>query len=232
MGVLDRDQKHCETTFQEEFDRMEMALRHRLVVIIIILLAAIGVACGGSEPASTQEPNISPTFSPTIAPTSAAQPTSSPTRTGAPSPTPIPVPTPTVTPVPKVAPTATHKDEPQPPPLGQPCSDFGDVTFTVPPMDLDTIFYIRPMGAISGGHTIPTGHLYIHPRNPGERPPPYGPETYPPPYEVRAPAAGHIVGIDTMSGHLRPAPDGQPGLVEDYFVEIYTPAPSLPSTYI
>jgi hypothetical protein len=88
-------------------------------------------------------------------------------------------------------------------------------------MDLDTIFYIRPMGTISGGHTIPTGHLYIHPRNPGERPPPYGPETYPPPYEVRAPAAGHIVGIDTMSGHLRPAPDGQPGLVEDYFVEIY-----------
>ena len=24
-----------------------------------------------------------------------------------------------------------------------------------------------------------------------------------------------------MSGHLRPVPEGQPGLVEDYFLEIY-----------
>ena len=89
-------------------------------------------------------------------------------------------------------------------------------------MDLDTIFYIRPMGAISGGHTTPTGHMYIHSRVPGEElTPPYAPGTYPPPYEVTAPADGHIVGIDTMSGHLRPAPEGQPGLVEDYYVEVY-----------
>ena len=87
-------------------------------------------------------------------------------------------------------------------------------------MDPDAIFYIRPMGAISGGHTTPTGHMYIHPRNPGELPPPYGPETYPPPYDVRAPADGYIVGIGTMSGHLRPAPEGQPALVEDYHVTI------------
>ena len=87
-------------------------------------------------------------------------------------------------------------------------------------MNLDTIFYIRPMGAISGSHTTPTDHMYIHPRNPGRPPPPYGPETYPPPYEVTTPADGYVVNIDTMSGHLRPAPEGQSGLVEDYHVTI------------
>ena len=123
--------------------------------------------------------------------------------------TPSPVPTATPIPTPSIA---TPRPEPRPPPLGRPCSEFGEVKFTVPPMDLETIFYIRPMGAISGGHTTPTGHFYIHPTNRG-RPPP--------PYEVRVVADGHIVGIDTMSGHLRPAPEGQSGLVEDYFVEIY-----------
>ena len=89
-------------------------------------------------------------------------------------------------------------------------------------MSVADIFYIRPMGAISRGHTTPTDHIYIHPRNLlGAPPPPYGPERYPPPYEVRAPNDGYIVGIDTMSGHLRPAPDGQPILVGDYYIEIY-----------
>ena len=89
-------------------------------------------------------------------------------------------------------------------------------------MSVADIFYIRPMGAISGGHTVPTAHVYIHPRNLGSAPPaPYGPERYPPPFEVTAPGDGYIVGIDTMAGHLRPAPDGQPILVGDYYIEIY-----------
>ena len=90
-------------------------------------------------------------------------------------------------------------------------------------MDLDGIFYLRPMGAISGGHTIPTDHIYIEGRTSGGFHP-----SYPRPpgdsllsHDVRAPADGHIVGIDAMPGHLRPAPEGQSGLVEDYFLEIY-----------
>ena len=167
---------------------MRMRLRHRPAVTVIILLAAIGVACGGSEPASTLGPKPSPASSPAIAPTPVAHSTSAPTATATPVPvetrtpeppataTPTPVPTETrtpeppatATPMPMPPPTATPKPGPQPPPLGRPCSDIGDVTFTAPPMDLDTIFYIRPMGAISGGHTTPTGHMYIHSRVPGE----------------------------------------------------------------
>ena len=215
------------------------------IVTVVILLAAIGVACGGSEPASTLTPNPLSTFSSTTVPTSAAHPTSAPTPTSAPSPTPILVPTPTVmpqpnatqvptpspiatstqvpteTPTPTPVPTATPVAGPQSLPLGRPCSDFGNVAFTASPMDVDTIFYIRPMGAISGAHTLPTDHMYIHPGDSEGRRALYSPETYPPPYEVRAPADGHIVGIDTMSGHLRPAREGQSGLIEDYYLEIY-----------
>ena len=46
--------------------------------------------------------------------------------------------------------------------------DFGVVVFTAPPIDPDTIFYIRPMGAITGGHAILTDHIYIHARGPGD----------------------------------------------------------------
>ena len=135
------------------------------------------------------------------------------------------------TPKPTPVPTATPTPEPQPLPLGRPCSEFGDVTFTAPPMSLADIFYIRPMGAISNSHPTPTDHMYIHPRNPEAPPPPFGPVTYPPPFEVAAPGDGYIVWIDTMSGHLRPAPDGQPILVEDYYVEIYYSC-ALSSVYI
>ena len=86
---------------------MRMRLRHRPAVTVIILLAAIGVACGGSEPASTLGPKPSPASSPAIAPTPVAHSTSAPTPTGALSPNPNLVPTPTVAPVPRVAPTAT-----------------------------------------------------------------------------------------------------------------------------
>ena len=110
-----------------------MALRHRLVVTGIILLAAIDVACGGSELTSTLKPNPLPTFLPPLAPTSAAHPTSAPTRKGAPGPTPILDPTPnlalvlkgaptaTATPTSTPVPTATPGDEPKSPPLGRPC---------------------------------------------------------------------------------------------------------------
>ena len=110
-----------------------MALRHRLVVTGIILLAAIDVACGGPEPTCTLKPNPLPTFLPPLAPMSAAHPTSDPTRTGAPRPTPIldptpnlalvlkGAPTPTATPTSTPVSTATTRDEPKPPPLGRPC---------------------------------------------------------------------------------------------------------------
>ena len=119
------------------------------------------------------------------------------------------------------APLATPIPQPKAPPLGRPCSEFGDVTFTAPPMSVADIFYIRPMGSISTSHTIPTDHIYIHPNNLGAPTVPFGPERYPPPFQVMAPGDGYIVGIDTMAGHLRPAPDGQPILVEDYYIEIY-----------
>ena len=75
----------------------------------------------------------------------------------------------------------------------------------------DLIEYIRPLGSISTSHTTPTDHAYFNHRNPG---------IFPPQNDVRAPGDGYIVKIGTMAEHLRPAPPGQPGTVEDYRVII------------
>jgi hypothetical protein len=47
---------------------------------------------------------------------------------------------------------------------GQNCPDR-QVSFTSPPMALDNIGYIRPLGAMGDGHVTPTDHVYIIPSN-------------------------------------------------------------------
>lgn len=36
-----------------------------------------------------------------------------------------------------------------------------DVTFTSPPLKMDDLSYIRPMGAMLDGHVTPTDHVYV-----------------------------------------------------------------------
>lgn len=70
----------------------------------------------------------------------------------------------------------------------QDCQDR-DVAFTSPPMRMQDIGYIRPLGAMLDGHVTPTDHVYVTPVNPN-----VADNTYP----VLMPADGKVVEVGRM----------------------------------
>lgn len=81
-----------------------------------------------------------------------------------------------------------------------------DVTFTSPPLRMEDLGYIRPLGAMSDGHVTPTDHVYVGPTNTQ-----VADNTYP----VLMPADGTVVEVGRMpdqyigdrSGQQLPAED-------------------------
>ena len=65
------------------------------------------------------------------------------------------------------------------------CEDSGAPTFTAPPMALEHVVDIEPMGRMAGSHVMPKDHLYI-------RSDPTATEVG---YDVFAPAAGRVVEV-------------------------------------
>ena len=106
-------------------------MRLYFVLILLALLAMVGTACGGSEPApnfisTPPPPTLTPTKAPllptqtpvpsaptsTLTPSSTATPTLEPTATPMPTPTPSPMPTSTPTATPDSTPTSTPMPSP------------------------------------------------------------------------------------------------------------------------
>lgn len=81
-----------------------------------------------------------------------------------------------------------------------------DVAFTSPPLRMEDLGYIRPLGAMSDGHVTPTDHVYVGPVNTQ-----VADNTYP----VLMPADGTVVEVSRMpdqyigdrSGQQLPAED-------------------------
>jgi hypothetical protein len=71
---------------------------------------------------------------------------------------------------------------------GQDCTER-DVSFTSPPMRMQDLGYIRPLGAMLDGHVTPTDHVYVGPVNQQA-----ADNTYP----VLMPANGTIIDISRM----------------------------------
>ena len=67
------------------------------------------------------------------------------------------------------------------------CEGKGSVTFTSPPMNMEDIAYILPMGLMSGSHVTPVDHFYFHTshKNTGR-------------YDVLAPADGYVVSVEKV----------------------------------
>jgi hypothetical protein len=87
-----------------------------------------------------------------------------------------------------------------------------DVTFTASPIDPDVIVNITPLGQMASSHVTPTDHTYFSHDQP---------TTFPPPYDVMAPAAGLVVSLATMPGNLMPDPQDPAGLLEDWHLIIW-----------
>ncbi len=71
---------------------------------------------------------------------------------------------------------------------GRECKER-DVAFTSPPLRMEDLSYIRPLGAVNDGHVTPTDHVYVGPKNPNAKD-----NTYP----VLMPADGTIVSVSAM----------------------------------
>ncbi|MDP3710750.1 MAG: peptidoglycan-binding protein [bacterium] len=70
---------------------------------------------------------------------------------------------------------------------GGKCDGKGAVTFTSPPMKMEDVSFILPMGLMSGSHVTPVDHLYFHTshKNTGR-------------YDVLAPADGYVVSAEIV----------------------------------
>lgn len=69
------------------------------------------------------------------------------------------------------------------------CAGTGPKTLTAPPVRLEDILYIEPMGAMSGSHVTPVDHFYFHGKKvEGHR------------FDVLAPADGFIVEVGIVPG--------------------------------
>ncbi|HSE61881.1 MAG TPA: hypothetical protein VLA88_06350 [Candidatus Saccharimonadales bacterium] len=81
-----------------------------------------------------------------------------------------------------------HKAEDFGTSYGQNCKER-DVAFTSPPLKMQDLNYIRPMGAMLDGHVTPTDHVYVSPANMDA-----ADNTYP----VLMPADGTVTEISRM----------------------------------
>lgn len=148
----------------------------RQLAVISIMTAALllaAVACAPKTsttntaiPSSTNQP-AETAVTPRPSATSPNQPASQltpgvtprPTVTLATAPTPTFPASPTVTPIPRTT-SITWPPTPTPLPSAPSCGP-GPV-LTNPPMDIETITYISPLGALNPpGHTFPTTHMYF-----------------------------------------------------------------------
>lgn len=93
---------------------------------------------------------------------------------------------------------------------GQDCKDR-DVKFTSPPMKMNDLSFIRPLGAMSDGHVTPTDHVYIGGPNPRA-----ADNTYP----VLMPADGTIISIAAMPAQYIGDRQGQQVAPEDHRIII------------
>lgn len=82
------------------------------------------------------------------------------------------------------------------PPTRKDCAGTGSVVFTSPPMRLNEIREIVPMGLLNGPHVTPTDHGYYHSVS-VDRSNPDDPSTY---KDILAPADGIIADINVMPG--------------------------------
>lgn len=86
-----------------------------------------------------------------------------------------------------------------------------DVAFTSPPMKLEELAYIRPLGAVSDGHVTPTDHVYIGGSNPS------APDnTYP----VLMPADGTVTVVSAMPAEYIGDKQGQQVAPDDHRIVI------------
>jgi len=87
----------------------------------------------------------------------------------------------------------------------------GPITFTCLPVNENDYNEIYPLGSLSPpGHTFPTDHVYFKLTTPW---------TYPPPYQVKAPADGTITEI-YYSQYDWPEGSGHSGKYDDYSITI------------
>jgi len=87
----------------------------------------------------------------------------------------------------------------------------GLITFTCLPLNENDYNEIYPLGSLSPpGHTFPTDHVYFKLKTPW---------TYPPPYQVKAPADGIITEI-YYSQYDWPEGSGHSGKYDDYSITI------------
>ena len=118
-------------------------------------LTATATPTATNSPIPTLRSSPTPTSVPNAIPT----PTATPTLTGQRSPTVIPITTPTST-------TADPPAESANGPSGRtrnPLPKCADQTYTVPPVDLNEVYDITPLGNLGPpGHTLPTEHMYFH----------------------------------------------------------------------
>lgn len=85
----------------------------------------------------------------------------------------------------------------------------GPIKFDYPPVDLDNVAYIRPLGCVGGSHVTPIDHQYLISKKDNN-----GDDVV---VDVFAPAAGKIISI----GHMNLVPTGTEMLaVDDYRVVI------------
>ena len=152
-------------------------LSMRLCWLTVVLVGVgLATACAQPEPAATPTPQSvstgTPTLAPTPTPTSEPPPPKSAAETppatilSTPTAMPAPTRTPTPSPMPTAAPTPTLTLEEN----NREARDFptnrkeectgGRINFDHPPFNLDQIIFIRPLGAMSGGHVTPTDHQY------------------------------------------------------------------------
>ena len=90
------------------------------------------------------------------------------------------------------------------------CAKDGPTTLSASPIDPAVLTSITPLGRMSTKHVTPTNHISLRFEQP---------RTYPPTYDIVAPADGQIVRISTQN--LRPAPAGQPGFIMEYLLVIW-----------
>ena len=102
----------------------------------------------------------------------------------------------------------------------------GDVTYTSPPVRLEDISIIEPMGKLHGGHVTPTDHTYIRHTQMAEfEEHRYAvragqdPQPWVSPADVLSPADGYITDIQAFP--FGPPPYGFTGVLEDYRIEIW-----------
>lgn len=101
------------------------------------------------------------------------------------TPTSSPVQMPSITPSPTPSPVQTPSSG---------CKGTGVVSFTSPPMRIEDVGHIIPLGQMSGGHVTPTDHGYYHPPN-------WKPQEIEDPSKFRdvlAPADGIITSINIV----------------------------------